>query len=72
MQTLIILAGMSAREQIDYASKMIALVDERIACRAESKIPSTPNIERMLQELLNSKAHYIVLLESGKARLDMF
>ena len=69
METLIILAGMSAREQIAYATKMIELVEERI-----DEQMSVENYEGFanFKQLVDSKAHYIVLLESGKVRLDMF
>ena len=69
METLIILAGMSAREQIAYSTKMIELIKEQMA---EQTDVAGFESARKYQELANSKAHYIVLLESGKARLDMF
>jgi hypothetical protein len=69
METLIILAGMTAREQIAYATKMIELVKERMA--EQNEILGFDSYGKF-QKLADSKAHYIVLLESGKARLDMF
>ena len=69
MQTLIILAGMSAREQIAYATKMIELVKEQMY--QQSDVAGSESA-RKFQKLVADKAHYTVLLESGKARLDMF
>ena len=69
METLIILAGMSAREQIAYATKLLELVEERID--EQMSVKGFDSYGK-LQQLVDSKAHYIVLLESGKARLEMF
>lgn len=69
METLIILAGMTAREQIAYATKIIELVKEQMA--AQNEVFGFDSYGKFLK-LAEAKAHYIVVLESGKARLDLF
>ena len=60
-RTPIVISSMTNDEQVLYAQKMIAMVDEQIACRPESKVFDQEHID-----LVAAKNHYI-LMAQGQA-----
>lgn len=61
MSTQIIISSFTKEEQVQYAQKMIALTDERIAERGVSS-----RFDQVLADLLQAKTHYILMLESDR------